>query len=155
MSTPPTVTLEQRLRRLEDLEAIRTLHARYTRVLDASDWDGLVDCFTTDGEFHGLDHARGHEQLRTFFAGLAAAGLTQFWHHITNLEIDLDGDVAHLRSLLWQPCVQDGVPHVAAGRYTDVAVRDGDAWRYRSRTIDFSYFVPLTEGWQPNSANRP
>lgn len=148
-------TLEDRLRRLEDLEAIRALDARYTRVLDANDWDGLMDCFTPDGEFHGLDHAKGHDELQPFFAGLAAGGLTEFWHHVSNLEIDLDGDIARSSSLLWQPCVQNGEPYVAAGRYTDVVVRDGGRWRYRSRTIDFSYFVPLTQGWTPGAATRP
>jgi hypothetical protein len=34
-------------------------------------------------------------------------------------------------------------------------VRDGGRWRYRSRTIDFSYFVPLTQGWTPGAATRP
>jgi ketosteroid isomerase-like protein len=115
--------VEERLRRLEDLEAIRALDARYTRVLDANDRDGLMDRFTPDGEFHGLDHTKGHDELRPFFAGLVAGGLTQFWHHVSNLEIDLDGETARLSSLLWQPCVQGRRAVRRAGRYTDVVVR--------------------------------
>lgn len=140
--------LERRIARLEDLEAIRDLDARYCRALDDGDWDTLVSLFTDDGEFVGLSSARGHTELRAFFAGLADAGLTAFWHHVTNLEIALEGtDTAQARSFLWQPCVQDGVPHIAAGRYTDTLRRVQGTWRYVTKQVSFDYFVPLTEGW--------
>ncbi len=140
--------LEQRIARLEAIEAIRDLDARYCRALDDGDWDTLVTLFTDDGEFVGLSRARGHAELRAFFAGLADAGLTAFWHHVTNLEISLDGpDTARASSFLWQPCVQDGVPHIAAGRYTDTLRRVGDTWRYVAKQVSFDYFVPLTDGW--------
>lgn len=140
--------LEQRVARLEAYEAIRALDARYCRVLDDGDWDSLVSLFTGDGEFVGLSRARGPAALRTFFAGLADAGLTAFWHHVTNLEITLDGpDAARARSFLWQPCVQDGVPHIAAGRYLDTLRRVDGTWRYATKQVAFDYFVPLTDGW--------
>lgn len=94
-------TVEERLARLEDLEAIRALDAEYCRTLDAYDWTSLA----------------------------------------------LDGDRAEIRSTLWQRCVQDGVPHVAAGRYTDLAVRDGSRWLCRTKAVSFDYFAPLAQGW--------
>lgn len=146
--TVAVAELGQRVARLEALEAIRDLDARYCRALDDGDWDALVSLFTDDGEFVGLCRARGHTELRTFFAGLGAAGLTAFWHHVTNLEITLDGpDSARAQSFLWQPCVQDGVPHIAAGRYTDALRRVDGVWRYVTKQVSFDYFVPLTEGW--------
>ena len=143
-------TLEQRLARLEDHEAIRALDARYCRALDDGDWDNLVDLFTDDGEFVGLSRATGHTSLRRFFGGLARNGLTAYWHHVTNLEITLDAtdpDRAQATSLLWQPCVQDGVAHIAAGRYTDDLERIDGHWRYRSKRVSFDYFMPLADGW--------
>lgn len=140
-------TLEQRLQRLEDLEEIRQLDATYCRLLDDGDWDGLVDLFTPDGEFIGLDRVRGQAELRRFFAGLVDGGLTAFWHYVTNLEITIDGERAEARSALWQPCVQDGLPHVAAGRYHDHLVRLHGQWRYRSKQVAFDYFAPLVDGW--------
>lgn len=138
----------RRLARLEAREAIRDLDARYCRALDDGDWDTLTSLFTEDGEFVGLSRARGHAELTTFFAGLADAGLSAFWHHVTNLEITLDGeDSARARSLLWQPCVQDGVPHIAAGRYTDTLRRVDGSWRYVTKQVSFDYFVPLADGW--------
>ena len=40
--------LEQRIQRLEDIEAIRCLQARYQRCLDTRDFTSLADCFTED-----------------------------------------------------------------------------------------------------------
>ena len=140
-------SLEDRLRRLEDVEAIRRLDAVYCRLLDDGAWSPLVDLFTPDGVFDGLSLVRGRADLAAFFAGLPDGGLTAFWHHVSNLEIDVDGDRASVRSLLWQPCVVDGVPHVAAGRYADTLVRTASGWRYQVKQVRFSYWAPLAQGW--------
>ncbi|MCW2582144.1 MAG: hypothetical protein JWQ53_934, partial [Klenkia sp.] len=114
----PLADLQLRLSVLEDREAIRELDARYCRYLDQGQWNELADCFTPHGTFDGLSVVRGRTDLVRFFAGLADEGLSTFWHHISNLEISLHPEAvdAHTTSLLWQPCVLDGVPHVAAGR---------------------------------------
>ena len=140
-------TLAERITRLEDLEAIRLLDARYCRHLDDGNWDALTDLFTDDGEFDGLARPRGRAELREFFAGLAAGGLTAFWHFITNLEIELDGDRATVRSSLWQPCVADGAASVAAGRYTDEVVKVDGRWLYKVKRVRFHFFGPLESGW--------
>lgn len=138
--------LEGRLRRMEDVEAIRTLDAVYCRLLDDGNWPALVELFTADGTFDGLSVVTGRDALLAFFGGLADGGLTAFWHHVSNLEITVDGDIAAVRSLLWQPCVVDGVPHVAAGRYADDLVRTAEGWRYRVKHVRFSYWAPLADG---------
>jgi ketosteroid isomerase-like protein len=140
-------SVEERLRRLEDIEAIRDLDAAYCRLLDDGDWPALVGLFTPDGVFDGLSRVQGRADLLAFFSGLADGGLTAFWHHVSNLEVAVDGDTATVRSLLWQPCVVDGVPHVAAGRYADELVRTSEGWRYRVKQVRFSYWAPLTVGW--------
>ncbi|WP_020106752.1 nuclear transport factor 2 family protein [Nocardia sp. 348MFTsu5.1] len=143
-------TLEERIQRLEDIEAIRQLDARYCRHLDNGDWDSLMDLFTDDGVFDGLSRVEGKTAMRTFFAGLEEGGLTSFWHFITNLEIDIDGDCATIRSFLWQPCVSGGSASIAAGRYTDQAVRLDGRWRYLRKQVRFHFFGPLQSGWDEN-----
>ena len=140
-------SVEDRLRRLEDVEAIRTLDAVYCRLLDDGDWPALVHLFPPEGVFDGLRRVEGRADLLAFFAELAEAGLTAFWHHVSNLEVAVDTDTATVRSLLWQPCVVDGVPHVAAGRYADELMRTQAGWRYRVEQGRFSYWAPLTDGW--------
>ena len=44
------MTLEQQVQRLLDIEAIKSLKARYFRCMDCKDWDGLEQCFTEDLE---------------------------------------------------------------------------------------------------------
>jgi ketosteroid isomerase-like protein len=143
----PAGDLAARLRRMEDVEAIRTLDAVYCRLLDDGDWPGLVELFTPDGCFDGLSVVTGRAELLAFFGGLADAGLTAFWHHVSNLEVTVDGDTAAVTSLLWQPCVVDGVAQVAAGRYADRLVRTAAGWRYALKQVRFAYWVPLAEGW--------
>lgn len=137
---------EARLRRLEDIEEIRQLDARYCRFIDTADWAALVALFVPDGTFDGLAVVTGSADLLAFFSGLADGGMT-FWHHVGNHEIEVDGDTAAVRSMLWQPCVVDGVAHVAAGRYADRLVRTADGWRYALKQVRFDYWGPLHEGW--------
>ncbi|MGY1591922.1 nuclear transport factor 2 family protein [Geodermatophilus sp. SYSU D00708] len=146
-------TVEERLRRLEDavllhrdIEAIRTLDATYCRLVDTGDWPGLVGLFTPDGTFDGLAVVTGSADLLAFFSGLADGGM-RFWHHVGNHEIGVDGDTATVRSMLWQPCVVDDVPHVAAGRYSDRLVRTAEGWRYAVKQVRFDYWGPLRDGW--------
>lgn len=138
--------LEARLRRLEDVEAIRNLDAAYCRLVDTGDWPGLVALFTADGTFDGLAVVTGSADLLAFFSGLADSGM-RFWHHVSNHEIAVDGDTAAVRSVLWQPCVVDDVPHVAAGRYSDRVVRTAEGWRYAVKQVRFDYWGPLRDGW--------
>lgn len=44
------MTLEERIGRLEDIEAIRYLQAKYQRYLDSRDFDSLAECFTVDAK---------------------------------------------------------------------------------------------------------
>lgn len=42
------MTIEERIARLEDTEAIRYLQAKYQRCLDTRDFEGLAECFADD-----------------------------------------------------------------------------------------------------------
>lgn len=42
------MTLEERITRLEDIEDIRCLQAKYQRCLDTRDFDGIAECFADD-----------------------------------------------------------------------------------------------------------
>lgn len=42
------MTIEERITRLEDIESIRQLQARYQRCLDTRDFNSLSECFTPD-----------------------------------------------------------------------------------------------------------
>ena len=153
--------LAARVRRLEDLHAIGQLRAHYCQALDDGRWDDLVDLFTPDGAFVGLSTARGHDELRTFFADLQDGPLSAWWHFSSNETIDLVARRTRPRgdrtTWLDQPCVVDGRAHVAAGRYRDRMVRGDDGrWRFAERRVTFFSGCPPTRTGPPHaSAGHP
>ncbi len=144
------MTLEDRIRRVEDRQEISQLRARYCHLLDDRQWDDFVALFTEDGAFAGLETVQGHAALREFFPRFAAA-TPDFWHFCCNETVEIDGDTATGRVTLQYLSAADGVSYVSAGHYDDVLQRVDGRWRFRSRTITFYYLAPLSEGW----AGRP
>ncbi|RLC93485.1 MAG: nuclear transport factor 2 family protein [Chloroflexi bacterium] len=57
--------LEARLRRLEDIEAIKRLKYRYFRTLDCKLWDELAECFTPDAT---TDYSEGQYHFQGIYA---------------------------------------------------------------------------------------
>lgn len=142
--------LRARVRRLEDVHEIGQLRARYCQYLDDGRWDELAELFTEDGAFVGLSTARGRPELRTFFAGLQEGALTAWWHFSANETVTVEGDTAYGETWLYQPCVVDGRPHVAAGRYADrIARRPDGRWLFEERRVTFFFWVPMDQGWAP------
>ena len=81
--------LERRIRRLEDLEAIKQLKARYAAYCDANyDADALADLFTSDAVWDGgmLGRSEGREAIRQFqqINGLKVDGIVgkQTWEKL-------------------------------------------------------------------------
>lgn len=141
------MTLEERLRRVEDELAIGQLRARYCHLLDDRDWPAFVDLFTEDGIFKGLKAVQGREALLRFFGTDFPKTVDGFWHFCTNGTVEIEGDRATGRITLEYLSVIRGVSYAAAGHYDDEMVRAGGRWRFRSRVITFYYFAPLSEGW--------
>lgn len=142
------MSLEDRVRRLEDLHALQQLRARYCQYLDDGRWEELVDLFIPDGAFVGLSAARGRAELLAFFSGLQQGSLTSWWHFSANETLDISGDSATGETWLLQPCVVDGKAHMAAGRYTDRMVRTKDLkWLFEERRVTFFWWSDLADGW--------
>lgn len=97
--------LEQRISRIESLEAIKQLKARYCEVCDDDhNPDEIVTLFTANGiwEGHGIGTAKGHEQIRELFQRFQSAmSFTQ--HMVMNPIIDVDGDSAAARWYFFGP----------------------------------------------------
>lgn len=140
--------LLERVQRLEDQHAIQQLRARYCQFLDDGRWEDLTELFTEDGAFIGLSEARGRDQMLEFFPSLNSSTVTAWWHFSSNETIELDGDTATGQTWLLQPCVVEGEPHIAAGRYRDSMVRGADgAWRFQERKVQFFFWDALADGW--------
>jgi ketosteroid isomerase-like protein len=81
-------TLEERVDRLESIEAIRDLVARYAVTLDERDFDGLMELFAEDVKA-SRDAPPGREPLRRHYERLADSwGYTvhQVFHQVIDFE---------------------------------------------------------------------
>lgn len=144
-------TLEARIRTLEDIEAIRNLKARYARYCDDDyDADALAPLFTEDAVWDGgmLGRCEGREAIRTFFGGTARV-MPYAIHHVTNPEIEVAGDEATGKWLLWQPCIHaEGNQALwMAGGYADRYRRENGEWRFAEVLISLKMLSPYEAGW--------
>ena len=147
-STP--LSSDQRLRRVEDRQAIQELGILYGFIMDERDEAGIRQIFTDDATLNSQDGvfaAAGIEQIVTTYLGrFAALGPTNhFSHgHVVRFD-DSDPDVA--RGLLagHAEVVRDGVGMQVALRYKDTYRRDGGRWKFSARLMSYMYYLPAAE----------
>ncbi|GEM_PF-799238 len=88
---PAEMTLEERINRLEDIESIRCLQARYQRCLDCRDFDGIEACFTQDVDA-AYDNAhesyKGRDNVMAFLRSVMTTDIPSS-HLIHAGEIDI------------------------------------------------------------------
>ncbi len=148
--------LEARLRRLEDIEALKQLKARYCAACDDGyDADRLAELFTEDAVWDGgrtFGVANGREAIRRHFQG-ASRRLTIARHQVMNPIIDIgpDGDSATGHWLLFQPCTsadRNGEQATwLAATYADTYSRVSGSWLISRTGIDVAFFTPYHQGW--------
>ena len=136
-------SIEARVARLEDLEAIRRLLLDYRRHLDGKDFRAYAELFAAEGEFiAGPDaeiRARGPEAIFALVDGMRGTLLTDQGgddvHVAVNEVIELDGDRAHVTSTWVYLIRADGdVPEVSkVGHYDDVVTREDGRWKFLRR----------------------
>lgn len=82
--------LEERIKRLEDIEEIRYLQAKYQRCLDSRDFDGLAECFSEDAvSSYGNNTMsyQGRENILNFLMSVMSVSMPSA-HLIHGGEID-------------------------------------------------------------------
>jgi len=150
--------LEARVRRLEDIEAIKQLKAEYCAACDDGyDPDRLAALFTEEAVWNGgrtFGVAEGREAIRAHFRG-ASQRVTIARHQVMNPIVEVDGDRATGQWLLFQPCTaagSDGAEQAVwlAATYTDAYVRSPDGplgWLIAGTDIDVAFFTAFDQGW--------
>jgi uncharacterized protein (TIGR02246 family) len=145
------VSVEQRLRELEDREEIRALHVSNADALDRKDFAAYAELFAEDGVLAAqLGGATGREAIRSLLEeaiGTDPDARPAAFHLVANPQIELDGDTARTR-VLWVYLTHDegGQPIILQlGHYDDVLTREDGRWRFQRRDItrDFGR-SPLT-----------
>ena len=140
------------LEELRDIEALKTLKARYCHLVDAGRWDELAELLTEDatcdyaffGRYTGRD-----EIVNKFFRELVASASSFNAHMVHNPLIELAGDRARGT---WYLTAQTTIQPVdqavwVMGIYRDEFERVGGSWKIKSIRFEFKYYTPYEDGW--------
>lgn len=134
-------TIEERVRVLEDIEAIRKLKARYCAACDADhDPDLLGPLFAEDAswEASSMGRAEGREAIRQMLGDVGRSGrIRNSAHNAINPVIEVTGDTAtgHWRLImLYTENLGGGeVRHQRIiGWYRESYVRKPEGWQFQS-----------------------
>jgi hypothetical protein len=146
--------LVDRVKRLEDLEAIRNTWLDYCNRLDSVDFGPLADVFTDDarldmiglapgldGTYHGRRSIIEDFYAKTGSAGSQATAARLMTGHLsTNMQIKLDGDDATTLAYFFE-IVDDNL--VLIGTYQHRMQREPDRWRFAHLRISVRYRARL------------
>ncbi len=145
-----------RLDRLEAIEDIRVLKARYADVCDTGyDPVRMRPFFTEDTVWDGGPRFGRHEGIDAvceFFAGVSGL-ITWALHYMIAPIIDVadDGLTATGSWYLLEPCtiMTDAGPEamVITGRYADRYRKEADGWKFSEVVLDCQTISPLDQGW--------
>lgn len=142
--------LEERVRHLEDIEAIEKLQTKLIYANDDGDWQGLADLFVEDGvgEFGPFGHIEGKDELGKFFKGIPASLPFRF-HTLANPIIKIEGEKATGRWAFRASVTQAPANRACwiAGEYISDYVKVKGEWKFKKVTNKFHYITPYDEGW--------
>jgi ketosteroid isomerase-like protein len=127
------------LQEISDRIEISDLIARYAHAIDEQDWDALDQVFTPDAviDYTELGGAKGSRAETKEYLASAMPHFSAFQHLSATTKLDLHGDRASARTILFNPMVMD---HEGESRtffiglwYVDELVRTADGWRIAHR----------------------
>ncbi|MFP6656288.1 MAG: nuclear transport factor 2 family protein [Myxococcota bacterium] len=149
-----TLTLEQRMTRMEDLEAVKQLKALYCEICDDDhDPNRITSIFTEDGiwDGSGMGKAQGHAEIRGLFEGFQKQ--VRFSQHmVMNPVIEIDGDRAHGRwyFLGMFTFYEGNQAKWLTARYHEEYLKSGGEWKISSLRIKGpAMSVDYEKGWAP------
>ncbi len=140
--------LRARLRRLEDIEAIRNLRMRYHYLVNERMFERIHELYLSDAalDFGDYGRAEGEAAIRDFFLSIPRSMqfVKQFIH---NHLVEVDGDAATGVSYLDARYAKDGESVMLAGAFHERYRRTGDGWRIAETKVTIYFAAPITKGW--------
>jgi ketosteroid isomerase-like protein len=148
MNEDQLAALEKRVRRLEDIEAIRTLRMRYHYFINEGMFDRMPELFTADAvvDFGYIAKAEGRDEIAEMYLKIPrnAQLVKQFIH---NHMVEVDGDRGTGVSYLDARYAQNGESLIVATKFDEVYARTAEGWRIARMEIEMYFSVPITQGW--------
>lgn len=151
-SAQGALSLEQRIQRLEDIDAIKKLKNTYHLYINDCRFDEFGELFTENatvdmGYMGGEPEPwHGRAEIAEKFAGIPDA-LNQIKQFIHNHTIEVDGDDASGWAMLEARYGSDGNPFNVAAKYDDTYKRVDGKWLFDTMKVTFYFTVPMEAGW--------
>jgi hypothetical protein len=135
------------LQEMSDRMEISDLLARYSAAIDGRSWDDLDRIFTADAviDYTEMGGIRGSLAEQKEFLASVMPGFAGFQHLTATSTFDIDGDVARVRTICFNPMVVTDEQQVlfCGLWYRDVLVRTEDGWRISERHEDRGWSLDL------------
>jgi hypothetical protein len=144
------------LQEISDRLEIQDVLARYSDAIDARRWEVLDEIFTPDADidYTSMGGIAGglHEQKEFLEANVPHFPVSQ--HLAATSTFDIEGDVAHVRTICFNPMVITDEKHVlfCGLWYRDVFVRVDGQWRVKSRVQDRGWSLDVRRPVKPKEA---
>jgi hypothetical protein len=125
--------LEKRVKTLEDLEQIKTLHREYLMYIQNLEMDKALDCFSenivTDIAQYGIK--KGKKEVGKFFHDVIRENVfvSRDGHFTVQPVITLDGDKAKAHWMFYR-LVPQGERRFVQGRYDCEYIRENGKWKF-------------------------
>ena len=135
-------SLDERLRRLEDILAIQQLFIDYGLALDAGDLDRYAQLFAIQGTVNlgPIGRATGRSEIQALMAQTLEGLVGSSFHIVSSPQINVHGDRA-ISQVRWTVIHRDknGQPQVTMiGKHHDELIRENGEWKIQTRkgTVD-------------------
>lgn len=147
-------TLEARIKKLEDIQEITNLQAKYSYLVDSSQIDDLIDLFAESFEW-----AVGFDEMTIFdskpklsrFLTKADEFTPMMVHQPITPLIEVDGEEAsgtwYLVGMITSETSEGPKPRWVQGRYDNEYVRVGDQWKFSRLHFKYNFLTPFEDGW--------
>lgn len=133
-------------RTLADRIEITDLLTRYATAVDDKDWPLYRSVFTADAQIDYSTAGGPTGDVDAVVAGLTEqlALFSRTQHFISNIAVELDGDIAKVRAMFFNPMiVSPGKQFTCGGWYNHDLVRTPDGWRSARLVEDAAWFDGL------------
>lgn len=160
-----TESLEERLNRMEAAEEIRWMKAYYAQVCDDKFTDAHVPrpqaeidammrpmverVFAEDATWAGFPDGRIVQGREAIFQRLRLSAWSFAMHYYVNPMIEVQGDRATARWMLWEPCTRqaDNTALWMSAITEDAYINTPQGWRLQHYRVRYRFLTPFDQPW--------
>ncbi len=146
-------SVEAAMRKLQDIEEIKKLKARYTRCLDKKLWDELPNCFTENATAsYRSGNPKGAKNIAEYLKGVLGAKTVISNHLVSNPEIEIltENNAKGIWKLFDHIIDYQGNAEKSGyAYYDDEYVRENGQWKIQSTQIIRRLMDRSARFWTP------